>query len=43
VLAKQLGDEPALAYTTLGLGTAAFFQNDLHRSRLGHAQISGLC
>ncbi|REH38012.1 non-specific serine/threonine protein kinase [Kutzneria buriramensis] len=32
VLARQLGDEPALAYTTLCLGTAAFFQSDLHRA-----------
>ncbi|WP_211763418.1 ATP-binding protein [Kutzneria sp. CA-103260] len=31
VLARQLGDESALAYTTLCLGTAAFFQRDLHR------------
>jgi predicted ATPase len=29
VLAQQLGDEPALAHTTLGLGVAAFYQNDL--------------
>jgi hypothetical protein len=26
-----------------GLGMAAFFQNDLRHSQLGHARISGLC
>ncbi|WP_043726624.1 LuxR C-terminal-related transcriptional regulator [Kutzneria sp. 744] len=32
VLAHQLSDESVLAYTTLCLGTAAFFQNDLNHA-----------
>ncbi|MBB5889915.1 non-specific serine/threonine protein kinase [Kutzneria kofuensis] len=31
-VAHQVRDEPTLAYTTLGFGVVAFFENDVHRA-----------